>query len=108
MVMRGSWDALRARLAREHTILVSLIVLYLVAAKVGLALASLNGVASLVWPASGIALGAFIILGYRIWPAIIASALVAYVSILGLSPTAIALAATDTCEALFAAYLVNR
>lgn len=108
MVTRGSWDALRARLAREHTILVSVIVLYVLAAKAGLGLASLNGVASLVWPASGIALGAFIILGYRIWPAIIASALVAYVSTLGLSPTAIALAATDTCEALFAAYLVNR
>ena len=53
MVKRGSWEALRARLAREQTILVSLTLAYVILGKLGLALAYSDRAASLVSPPGG-------------------------------------------------------
>src|SRR5207244_4862715 len=47
---------------------------YFIAGKLGLMLASLHASASPVWPAAGIALGALLVLGYRVWPAIFVGA----------------------------------
>ena len=47
---------------------------YFIAGKLGLKLAFLNDSTSAVWPPSGIALAALLLLGYRIWPAIIVGA----------------------------------
>src|SRR5438067_13005795 len=49
---------------------------YFIAGKLGLMLASLHASASPVWPAAGIALGALLVLCYRVWPAIFVGALV--------------------------------
>jgi integral membrane sensor domain MASE1 len=88
MSTRGSWESLRARLAREQTILVSLAVAYFVTGKVGLALSYGHPAVSLIWPPSGVALGAFLILGYRIWPVVFGAATVLYASTLGPVPAA--------------------
>jgi hypothetical protein len=42
--------------------------------KFGLKLAFVNASSSAVWPCTGIALAAFLILGYRVWPAILTGA----------------------------------
>jgi diguanylate cyclase (GGDEF)-like protein len=103
-------EGLRLRLAREQTILVSFVALYVLTGKLGLSLGAWHPspAVSLIWPPAGLALGALVVLGYRIWPAILASSLVIYVSTIGLLPAALAMAAGTTGEALLAAYLVNR
>jgi diguanylate cyclase (GGDEF)-like protein len=103
----SAWETLRARAAREHTALVSLVVVYIVAGRIGLAFGDTRAV-SLVWPCAGIAVGALLVLGYRIWPAILGAALVMYASAFGVQPLVIGLALSNTAEALLAAYLVNR
>jgi diguanylate cyclase (GGDEF)-like protein len=110
MSKRGALEGLRLRLAREQTILVSFVALYVLTGKLGLSLGAwhLSPAVSLIWPPAGLALGALVVLGYRIWPAILASSLVIYVSTIGLLPAAAAMAAGTTGEALLAAYLVNR
>jgi len=61
-----------------------------------------------VWPPAGIALGAFLVLGYRVWPAILFAAVLLYGSVLGGEPSVLILAAGNTGEGMLAAYLVNR
>jgi diguanylate cyclase (GGDEF)-like protein len=81
---------------------------YFVAAKLGLSLAYLNPSASPVWPPTGIALGALLVLGQRVWPAIAAGAFLANVTTAGSLATSIGIAAGNTAEAVTGAYLVNR
>jgi hypothetical protein len=52
----------------------SLTIIYFIASKLGLMLASLHASASPVWPPAGIALAALLLLGYRAWPAIFVGA----------------------------------
>src|SRR5262252_4401982 len=82
--------------------------LYVLAGKLGLSLASVNASASPVWPPTGIALAAFLTLGYRVWPAVFAGAFVVNVSTAGSVPTSIAIALGNTLEAFVGAYLVAR
>jgi integral membrane sensor domain MASE1 len=49
-------------------------IIYLIAGKIGLNLASLHASASPVWPPAGIGLAAILLLGYRAWPAIFVGA----------------------------------
>ena len=63
---------------------------------------------ALVWVPPGLALGAFLILGYRIWPVVSAAAVVVFGWTLGFDPAVPLLAAGHTAEPLLAAYLVNR
>ena len=104
----GAWEALRNRLAREQIILVSFVVLYGVAGRAGLALNYGHAAATMIWPSSGLALGALLILGYRIWPAIFCAAVLAYATVPGTLVTVLLMAAGHTGESLLAAYFVNR
>ena len=81
---------------------------YVLAGKVGLSLAFVNASASPVWPPTGIALAAFLTLGYRVWPAIFVGAFVVNVSTAGSAATSLAIAAGNTLEGLLGAYLVDR
>src|SRR5216110_3273640 len=60
-----------------------LTVVYFIAGKFGLMLASLHASASPVWPPAGIALGALLVLGYRAWPAIFVGAFLVNVTTAG-------------------------
>src|SRR5499425_2573195 len=82
--------------------------LYVLAGKLGLSLASVHASASPVWPPTGIALAAFLTLGYRVWPAVFAGAFVVNVSTAGSVPTSIAIALGNTLEGLLGAFLVAR
>src|SRR5438034_7819729 len=85
-----------------------LTVVYFIAGKFGLMLASLHASASPVWPPAGIALGALLVLGYRTWPAIFVGAFLVNISTAGNIPTSIAIGAGNTLEAICGAWLVNR
>src|SRR5438046_4627975 len=85
-----------------------LTLVYFIAGKVGLVLASLHASASPVWPPAGIALAALLVLGYRIWPAILVGAFLVNATTAGNVATSLAIAAGNTLEAVCGAWLVNR
>jgi signal transduction histidine kinase len=85
-----------------------LAVVYVVAGKLSLMLASLHASASPVWPPAGIALAAILLLGYRVWPAIFVGAFLVNVTTAGNVATSFAIAAGNTLEAVAGAWLVNR
>src|SRR5262249_11984146 len=93
---------------RYPLILAALFGLYVVAGKLGLSLASVHPSASAVWPPTGIALGALLTLGYRVWPAIFAGAFVVNATTMGSMATTFGIATGNTLEGLLGAYLVNR
>src|ERR671924_339923 len=85
-----------------------LTVVYFIAGKLGLMLASLHASASPVWPPAGIALAALLLFGYRAWPAIFIGAFLVNVTTAGNVATSVAIATGNTLEALAGAWLVNR
>src|SRR5438874_9312708 len=85
-----------------------LALIYFIAGKLGLMLASLHASASPVWPSAGIALAALLLLGYRAWPAIFVGAFLVNVTTAGNVATSLAIATGNTLEALVGVWLVNR
>jgi signal transduction histidine kinase/integral membrane sensor domain MASE1 len=98
----------RAGPVARAAILIGLALLYAVAAKVGLLFAAIQPSATPVWPPSGIAFAALLLLGYRTWPAILAGAFLANVTTAGSVATSVGIAAGNTLEGLTGAHLVNR
>ena len=82
-------------------------IIYLIAGKIGLHLASLHASASPVWPPAGIALAGILLLGYRAWPAIFVGAFLVNLTTAGDTATSVAIATGNTFEAIAAAWLVN-
>ncbi len=83
-------------------------IIYLIAGKIGLHLASLHASASPVWPPAGIALAGILLLGYRAWPAIFVGAFLVNLTTAGDAATSVAIATGNTLEAIAGAWLVNR
>jgi signal transduction histidine kinase len=81
--------------------------LYFGAAKLALALAIPPGYASAVWPSSGIALAAMLVLGWRCWPGVWLGAALANFTIQYSAPLAAAIATGNTLEAVIGAMLVR-
>jgi signal transduction histidine kinase len=120
MTSRGEADGRRrrSRAPRRRTTrpstppellaLVSLFCVYVLAGKVGLSLAFVHASASAVWPPTGIALAALLMLGYRAWPAVFAGAFVVNVTTAGSVATSLGIAAGNTLEGMVGAYLVTR
>jgi len=87
---------------------VVLAVVYFCAAKLGLRLAYVHPSATAVWAPTGIALAAFLILGYRVWPGIFLAAFVANLTTAGSVLTSIGVATGNTLEGVVGCYLVTR
>ena len=85
-----------------------LTLVYVIAGKFGLMLASLHASVSPVWPPAGIALAALLLLGYRAWPAIFVGAFLVNVTTAGNVVTSLVVASGNTLEAVCGAWLVNR
>src|SRR3954467_7471266 len=85
-----------------------LIGVYILAARIGLSLDAAAGFATLVWPPTGIALAALLLLGVRFWPAVFVGAVIA--NLLTGAPVFVALGigCGNTGEALVAAVLLGR
>ena len=88
--------------------MIGLAAVYFFAAKLGLRFAYINSSVTTVWPPAGIALAAFVLLGYRIWPAILGAAFLANLTTTGAILPSIGIAIGNTGEGLLGAYLVNR
>src|SRR5882724_1256050 len=98
----------RSRFLKELAALAVLAAAYFVAGKLGLKLAFVNASATAVWPCTGIALAAFLILGYRAWPAILAGAFLVNFSTAGTLVTSLGIAIGNTLAGVVGCYLVNR
>lgn len=81
---------------------------YLIAGKLGLMLALVHASATAVWPPTGIALAAFLVLGYWVWPGVFVGAFLVNVATAGSVATSLGIAAGNTLEGLVGAFLVNR
>src|SRR5947209_5585030 len=97
----------RWRLA-DLPVLLLLAALYVAAAKLGLKLALVHASATAVWPPTGIALAALLLLGHRMWPSIFIGAFVANVTTAGSVTTSLGIATGNTLEAVLGVYLVRR
>jgi two-component sensor histidine kinase len=95
---------------RRTTFLVvaALCLAYFLLAKAGLTLASVNPSATPVWPPTGLAIAALLLLGPEAAPAIFLGALLANQTTTGDLPSSIAIGFGNTLEALVAALLTSR
>ena len=84
--------------------LVLLAVAYFIVARLGLGLATVHPIVSPLWPPTGVALAALILGGRRLWPAVLVSAFVANVEVVGAATSAI-VAVGNTLEALAGAWI---
>lgn len=87
---------------------VALAAVYYAAARLGLRYASVGHSISLVWPPTGIAIAALVILGRRYWPGVAVGAFLANAATPIPLAAAFAIAAGNTLEAVLAAALLER
>ncbi len=99
-------DSLRQKVP-DAVLIAILGVVYFCAGKFGLSLAFFNPSASPVWPASGIALAALLLWGYRLWPAIFLGAFLVNISTQGTIATCLGIATGNALEALLGAWFMD-
>src|SRR5688572_17452432 len=80
---------------------------YFGAAKLGLTMAFVSEQVTAVWPPTGIALAAVILLGYRVWPGITLGAFLANVTAAAPLDAAVGIALGNTLEALAGAWALR-
>ena len=85
-----------------------LAVVYFGTAKLCLRLALVNPSATAVWAPTGIALAAFLIFGFGVWPGIFMGAFLANITTSGTILTSIGVATGNTLEGVLGCYLVGR
>ena len=88
--------------------LVTLTAAYVAAGKIGLLFASVHASATPVWPPTGIALAALLILGARVWPVVAVGAFLVNVTNAGSVATSLGIAMGNTLEAVLGVWLVER
>jgi len=100
----------RAEVSPAHRIalVVSLALVYVGAALIGFRHAIVAEQVTLVWPPSGIALAALLLLGRWVWPGILLGACIANLATRMPIPAAAAIALGNTLEALAAVALLDR
>ncbi len=99
----------RRRFAPRTGALIALVAfVYFLAGKLGLSFAVVSPNASPIWPASGFALAALLLLGRRVWPGVFVGALLVNLSASDNVLMSIGIAIGNTLEGIFCAYLVNR
>ncbi len=87
---------------------ITLAIIYLVVAKLGLMMDAVAGFATLVWPPTGIALAALLIFGCRLWPGVAIGAFI--VNVWTGAPVLVALGMStgNTLEAVLGSYALRR
>lgn len=94
--------------ARQLTVVLGLVAAYILAARFGLWLAAfMHPSVSAIWPASGLALAALVVFGWRLWPGVLLAAFIANWMDLDWH-TALTIGAGNTLEAITALWLLNR
>ena len=95
-------------LSRRILALGAVTTVYLLAGRFGLSLAFINESASAVWPPSGIAVAALLLLGVSAWPAVTLGSFLVNLTTSGVALASAAIAVGNTVEAVFAAWLTTR
>jgi signal transduction histidine kinase len=85
-----------------------LAVTYAVVARLGLGVEALGGLATLVWPPTGVALAALVVYGVGLWPGVTVGALIANLSAGAPVGVATGIAVGNTLEAVVGATIVLR
>jgi diguanylate cyclase (GGDEF)-like protein len=98
----------RPRFRENLPAIAVLSLVYFAAGKLGLKMAFVNASATAVWPCTGIALTALLILGYRVWPAILAGAFLVNLTTAGTIATSLGIAVGNTLEGVVGCYLITR
>jgi diguanylate cyclase (GGDEF)-like protein len=98
----------RSDAMKNAAMVAGLAVVYFVAGKLGLQVASVHASVTAVWPCTGIALAALLVFGYRVWPGILIGAFVVNLTTMGTVETSLGIAAGNTLEGLAGYYLVTR
>jgi PAS domain S-box-containing protein len=98
----------RSTVQRDLVVWLLLASVYALAGKLGLELAFAHASVTAVWPPTGIALAAILLLGPRAWPGVFLGAFFVNETTAGSFATSLAIAAGNTLEALLGAFLVNR
>jgi integral membrane sensor domain MASE1 len=88
--------------------LVLVCLVYVLAGKLGLRLAFVHASATAVWPPTGIAIAAVLVLGYRVWPAVFLGAFLVNITTQGSVATSMGIATGNLLEGVLAGYLVSR
>src|SRR6476469_7593575 len=78
---------------------------YVLAGKLGLLFASVHASATAVWPPTGIAIAALLVLGVRMWPAVAGGAFLVNVTTAGSVATSLGIALGNTLEAVVGCWL---
>src|SRR2546422_10915227 len=94
--------------ATTPVVILGLAAVYVLAGKLGLLLAFVHASATAVWPPTGIALAAFLLLGYRGWPGIFLGAFLVNLTTAGSGARTIRIAAGDTLGRILEAHLVDK
>src|SRR5262245_2205163 len=94
---------------RWFALLVVVTGIYVLAGRIGLEFFGLlHPSASAVWPPTGVAIAALLVLGLRAAPAVFVGAFLVNLFTAGTIVTSLGIAAGNTLEGVVAAYLVNR
>ena len=98
------WSSLRTSSLLRR--IVGLIIVYFLVCKLGLRLAIVHPSATAVWPGTGIALAAILLLGYEVWPGIFLGAFAVNLTTAGSIASSFGIASGNTLEAVLGAYLI--
>lgn len=96
------------RLPRYVAQIALLTLVYFAAGRLGLLLAVTQENTTLVWPPTGIALAAVVLLGYRVWPGIALGAFLVNATTSAPLPAVLAISTGNVLEALAGAMLLRR
>ncbi len=99
---------MRKQFFKNTAIFTSLLAIYFVTGKLGLKLAFLNASVTAVWPPTGIAIAAFLLFGYRVWPSIFTGAFLVNITTAGSVAACLGVSAGNTLEGIIGAYFINR
>ena len=83
-------------------------IVYFAAGKAGLYFASFSPSSTAVWPPTGVAFAALLLLGFRTWPAVFLGAFFVNLTTAGTIFTSLGIAAGNTLESVTAVYLTAR
>jgi diguanylate cyclase (GGDEF)-like protein len=97
-----------AKRSQKLAVIAGLAALYFLTGKLGLTLAFVHPSATAVWPPTGIALAAFLLYGYDVWPGVLLGAFLVNITTAGSLPVCLGIAVGNTLEGLAGAYLVNK
>ena len=104
----GPSDRAPVTISARLACIAALVLAYFVAGRLGLSLAFVNASTSAVWPPTGIALAAVLIVGPWIWPGIALGALLVNLTTSGSFLASLGIAFGNTIEALVGAHLITR